>query len=361
MIVLALNGGSSSLKLALFRFDDSGEQCLLRKTIACTDCASAALAAFDALNETPDVVGHRIVHGGAKYTGPVVIDDGVRASFAELVDFAPLHLPAEIALIDAASSRYPHARQVACFDTSFHRTMPEVAERFALPRRFFDQGVRRYGFHGLSYEHVVESIGAKELGRAVIAHLGNGASMAAVKDGRSIDTTMGMTPAGGIVMGTRPGDLDPGVIVHLQQRYGYDAGAIERIMNRESGLLGVSGRTSDMRELLERRAKGDVAAAMAVAMFVYAARKAIGALAAALGGLDTLVFTGGIGEHAAEVRAEIAEGLGFLGVEIDADRNSRNDAVISPDGARCAVRVVRADEETVVARAAGRLVRAERL
>jgi acetate kinase len=359
MIVLALNGGSSTLKFAAFRIDGEAETCLVRATIPAADPKVALLAAFDALRAANvtrvDAVGHRVVHGGAKYDAPAVVDAQVRAALVDLVPFAPLHLPSEIAILDAAAERFPGVPQVACFDTAFHRTLPEVAERFAIPRRFFDDGVRRYGFHGLSYQYVVETIGARALGRAVIAHLGNGASMAAVKGGVSIDTTMGMTPTGGIVMGTRCGDLDPGVLLYLQRRYALDADAIDDVVNRQSGLLGVSGQTSDMRNLLDLRRGGDERARAALAIFVYSARKSIGALAAALGGLDTLVFTGGIGEHAAEVRAEIAAELGFLGVSVDAERNARSDAIVSPDGAACVVRVVPTDEERIVARSTARL------
>jgi acetate kinase len=227
--------------------------------------------------------------------------------------------------------------------------MPAVAQRLPLPRALWDAGIRRYGFHGLSYEYVVQAVGAAALGRAVIAHLGNGASLAAVRDGRSVDTTMGFTPAGGCMMGTRPGDLDPGVLVHLLAQRGYDAAALERLVERESGLRGVSGLTADMQTLLTRRAD-EPAAGEAVELFCYSVRKHVGALAAVLGGLDTLVFTGGIGEHAAPVREEICRGLEHLGIRLDARRNAAHAAVVSAAESRCTVRVVPTDEDLMIAR-----------
>jgi acetate kinase len=244
-----------------------------------------------------------------------------------------LHLPPALSAIDAVTSRFPRVPQIACFDTDFHWDMPEVARRLPLPQELDNQGVRRYGFHGLSYESVVESLGALQLKRAVIAHLGNGASMCAVRGGRSVDTTMAFTPAGGLVMGTRTGDIDPGVLLFLMQECGYDAPKIERLVNRESGLLGISGITSDMKALLE---SDHPRARLAVEIFCVTARKFVGALAATLGGIDTLVFTGGIGEHAAAVRERICAGLEHLGA--------------------FAVRVVEADEERVIASHTAKLV-----
>jgi acetate kinase len=249
--------------------------------------------------------------------------------------------------------------QVACFDTAFHRTMPAAARRLPIPARFDAAGVRRYGFHGLSYEYVVGSLGAAARGRAVVAHLGSGASMAAIREGASVDTTMGFTPAGGLVMSSRSGDLDPGVLVHLLRTEEHDADDLERIVERESGLTGVSGRTGDMRELLECRGD-DADAALAVDMFCTRVRMQVGAYAALLGGIDNLVFTGGIGERSAPVRTEICAGLEHLGVEIDEARNRDDAAVVSPDGASCVVRVVPTDEELVIARHAARLVGAPR-
>ena len=268
--------------------------------------------------------------------------------------FAPLHLPAELSAIAAARRHFGDVPQVACFDTAFHHTLPAVARRYALPSSLYDAGVRRYGFHGLSYESVVASLGAPTLGRAVIAHLGSGASMVAIRDGKSIDTTMGFTPAGGLVMGTRPGDLDPGLLVYLLEHAGYDARSLARLVDHEAGLLALSGSSADMQQLLATRAT-DARAALAVDVFCHHARKWIGALATTLGGLDTLVFTGGIGEHAPEVRAEICRGLEHLGVSLDAACNERSEAIVSASTSACVTRVARADEERVIARETRRL------
>jgi len=375
-LVLAINSGSSSLKLAAFRIGPSREERVasgvvsgigsghgairarvagggeMERGVTLAGMADAVRAIFEALGALairPDAVGHRIVHGGGAHVRPERIGPALVASLRRLVPFAPIHLPPQIDAIDAVAELAPGLMQAACFDTAFHARMPEVAARFALPRALFDEGVRRYGFHGLSYEYVVDHVGAEALGRAVIAHLGNGASLAAVDRGAPIDTTMGLTPAGGIMMGTRSGDIDPGVLCYLAATKGYSADDLERLVDREAGLLGVSGSTHDMEVLLRRRVIDD-AARLAVAMFVYQARKAIGALAAALGGIDTLVFTGGIGEHAAEIRAEIAEGLAHLGVIVDPRRNAAPSGVISADGAACVVRVVATDEERMIAR-----------
>jgi acetate kinase len=365
MRVLAINCGSSSLKYALFEAEDSQEREVARGMVdrIGEDVADHAAAVRSALSELagkhpplPDVIGHRVVHGGAKHSAPALVDQSLLASLGELVPFAPLHLPVEMSAMNAVAAVWPGRPQVACFDTAFHRTLPEVAQRYALPERFFTAGVRRYGFHGLSYEYLVASVGARELGRAVLAHLGAGASMAAVRDGRAVDTTMGFTPAGGLVMATRAGDLDPGLIVHLV-RQGYDADALDDLVNHRSGLLGVSGTTSDVRELLALRDR-DARAKLALDVFTWSARKWVGAMTATLGGIDTLVFTGGIGEHASQVRAAIAEGLEHLGIRLDEDRNARSDPVISAQGAPCMVRVVHTDEECMVARHARRVAAA---
>jgi acetate kinase len=251
-------------------------------------------------------------------------------------------------MIEAVAAHFPDLPQVACFDTAFHSRMPKVAQRFALPGKLWEQGIKRYGFHGLSYEYVVGKLGAELGQRAVIAHLGNGSSMVALRDGISIDTSMGLTPTGGFMMGTRSGDLDPGVLLHLLSA-GCSAEKLEALLNHEAGLLGVSGGSSEMRVLLEKR-KTDPAAALAVQMFCYQVRKFVGAFAAALNGLDTLVFTGGIGEHAAEVRTEICSGLRYLGVALDGAANHRNAEVISAAGGGCVVRVVETDEDLMIAR-----------
>jgi acetate kinase len=292
--------------------------------------------------------GHRIVHGGPDFVQAQRIDATLKDALEKLVPFAPLHLPSQIAMIEAVAAHFPDLPQVACFDTAFHSRMPKVARRFALPQELWKQGIRRYGFHGLSYEFVVGKLG-KQLGhRAIIAHLGNGASMVALKDGKPMDTSMGLTPTGGFMMGTRSGDLDPGVLLHLLEA-GYSSSELEALVNHKSGLLGISGRTSEMQVLLQNRGK-DSDSALAVEMFCYQIRKYIGAYAAVLNGLDTLVFTGGIGEHAGAVRSEICDGLDFLGIALDIGANDRNDEIISRAENRCVVRVVETDEDLMIAR-----------
>jgi acetate kinase len=308
--VLCVNCGSSSVKVATYRVGERVER--LDGEAGGADATGdvlARLAARGALDV--DAVGHRLVHGGPDLFDPTVVDDALLARLRALVGFAPLHLPAALRAIDATRARLPGVPNVVCFDTAFHRGLPDVARRLPLPDDVTARGVHRYGFHGLSYEYVVGALGDDARGRVVIAHLGNGASLAAVKDGACVDTTMGMTPTGGVMMGTRTGDLDPGVLIHLL-RDGYDVERLERLVERESGLLGVSAATADVKELLARRAE-DPRADLALRMFVYGVAKAIGALAAALGGLDRLVFTGGIGEHAAPVRDAITARLAFLG------------------------------------------------
>ncbi len=305
MTCLCINAGSSSLKVALFA---PGPRPLARVAIERVHDHVAALdAALGQLGgEPPALVAHRIVHGGAAHTAPCWVDDALVASLTRLVPLAPLHQPAALAGIAAVTARLPGARQVACFDTAFHAQLPAVARTLPIAA-----DVRRYGFHGLSYEYVL-SVLAPVPPRLVIAHLGSGASLVAVAHGRSIDTTMGMTPDGGIPMGTRTGDLDPGVLLYLARERGLGTDAIERLVEREGGLVAIAG-TADMKELL---ARDDAAARLAVELFAYAVKKAIGAYAAALGGLDLIVFTGGIGEHAARVRELATAGLGFLGADV---------------------------------------------
>lgn len=358
LTVLCVNTGSSSVKCAVYEATADDEQELARAAVegiggdGPPDHGAALALAFEQLGDvaaTVGAAGHRVVHGGPSHTMPTLVDDALLRDLRGAVAFAPLHLPASIAGIEAVAARDPALAQVACFDTAFHQTIPERAWRLPLPRDLADAGVRKYGFHGLSYEYVVSSLGAQTLGRSVIAHLGNGASLAAVADGRSVDTSMGLTPTGGIPMGTRSGDLDPGVLLWLARARGLDVDALEQLVDDEAGLRGLSGTSSDMRTLLGCRAS-DPSAALAVDVFCYRVRLQIGAYAAALGGLDTLVFTGGIGERGADVRAEVCDGLGMLGVAVDAARNEQGDAVISPDGAACTVRVVRTDEDRMVAR-----------
>ena len=296
-------------------------------------------------------VGHRVVHGGIKYAEPIRVDAGVIASLAELAPLAPLHQPHNLAPIEAIAEAAPDLPQVACFDTAFHRGQPALAQLFALPRELTEAGVRRYGFHGLSYEYVAARLAevAPELaaGRVIIAHLGNGASLCALRNGRSIATTMGFTAVDGLVMGTRCGSVDPGVLIYLMDVHGMDARALEDLIYKRSGLLGVSGLSSDMRTL---QASSDPAAAEAVSLFVYRIVREIGSLSAALGGLDGLVFTGGIGEHDAAVRAEIGAGCRWLGLELDSGRNVRGEGCISGEGSGVSAWVVPTEEELMIAR-----------
>jgi acetate kinase len=281
------------------------------------------------------------------------------AELRRITPYAPEHLPRGIALIEAFLLRHPGLPQVACFDTAFHRGMPRVARLLPIPRRYAAKGVERYGFHGLSYAYLMEELRrldpAAAKGRLILAHLGNGASLAAVRSGKSIDTSMGFTPAAGLVMSTRTGDLDPGLLYYLARTERMTAARLQRMVNHESGLLGVSGTSSDLRDLLAREG-GDVRAAEAVALFCYQARKWIGSFAAALGGLDTLVFTGGTGENAPLVRERICDELGFLGIELDPKRNAKNAPLISPDSGRVKVRVIRTDEELMIAKSVTRLL-----
>jgi acetate kinase len=277
-----------------------------------------------------------------------------------LSPYDPDHLPREIALIQALRRRHPKLPQVACFDTSFHHGMPRVAKLLPIPRRYETKGVQRYGFHGLSYAYLMGELvrlgeTAATSGRVILAHLGNGASMAAVRNGKSIDTSMGFTPASGLPMSTRSGDLDPGLVSFLARTEQMDPAQFDRMVNEESGLLGLSEISSDVRDLLTKEAV-DVRAAEAIALFCYQAKKWIGAFAAALGGLDTLVFAGGIGENAPLVRERICEGLDFLGVELNGQRNVCSAALISPDAARVKVRVIRTDEELMIARSVARIL-----
>jgi len=357
--ILCLNAGSSSLKFAVYRMGAAKEEPLTSGTKRAGSTGGSAehrtavrevLADLEAHGvSAPTAVGHRLVHGGPAYRAPLRIDEKVLAALRRLIPLAPLHLPAELAVIDAVTEHYPDLPQVACFDTAFHRSLPELAQRFPLPRQLWTEDLRRYGFHGLSYEYIAGVLGRPALTRTIIAHLGNGASLVAIRDGRPIDTTMGLTPTGGVVMGTRSGDLDPGVLVYLMREKGYDADRLERLLNEEAGLLGISSTTSDMKSLLAQRAH-DSRAADAVAMFCTSIRKHIGAFAALLGGVETLVFTGGIGERAAPVRWEICQGLEPLGVRIDPHRNNADSETISEPQSPCTVRVIPTNEDLMIAR-----------
>jgi len=298
-----------------------------------------------------DAVGHRVVHGGVAYAEPVLIDAGVLAALEALVPLAPLHQPHNLAAIRAVRAIAPHLPQVACFDTAFHRTQPPVAQAFALPRALGAEGVRRYGFHGLSYDYIASVLPQVAAGhaidRVVVAHLGNGASMCALAQGRSIATTMGFTALDGLPMGTRSGALDPGVILYLLQHEGMDAKAIERLLYQQSGLLGVSGVSSDMRTLL---ASPLPAAKEAVDLFIYRIGRELGSLAAALGGLDALVFTAGIGEHAAEIRARVCEAARWLGIVLDPEANRSGGPRLTVAGSPVSAWVIATDENLVIAR-----------
>jgi acetate kinase len=358
MRVLSLNVGSSSIKFAVY---DLGKKELLlfdgaikeigQKKIPTHEQAFRMLFDTFAENEIemPNAVGHRVVFGGPKFYEPAKIDASLLSELKRLTPFAPLHLPLEIAAMNFTRKNYPQIPQVACFDTAFHNDLPDVSRTLPLPSVERRYGLRRYGFHGLSYEYILSELPKKARGRVVIAHLGNGASMAAVKNGKCIDTTMGLTPTGGLMMGTRTGDLDPGILVYLMQEKGYDAEKIDQLVNFRSGLLGVSGRSSDFQMLMKLRA-GDEGAALAVNMFCYQASKSIAGLASALEGLDTLVFTGGIGEHSAEVRAKICKPLGFFGLFLDPKRNRKGAGKISSKNSACLVKVIPTNEELVIAR-----------
>jgi acetate kinase len=298
---------------------------------------------------TPDGVGHRVVHGGPTHMAPERVSPELIHILRGLVPLAPLHLPAEIKGIDAVAEHYPGLGQAVCFDTAFHRRIPPVAQRLPIVRSLWHEGIHRYGFHGLSYEYIVSSLGGHIKGRAIIAHLGNGASMAALKDGTPQDTTMGFSALGGLMMGTRCGDLDPGVLLYLMDEKGCDARQLERLLNRRSGLIGVSGISSDMKTLLDQRAT-EPHAAEAIELFCYTARKYIGALSAVLGGLDTLVFTGGIGERAAPVRWMICHGLEYLGIRLDPGNNDAHADIISTNDSPCCVRVIPTNEDLMIAR-----------
>ena len=312
MNVLCVNVGSSTIKYSVY----CGVEFELCDSDALESTDTEAM--FAALNSKNiavlDAIGHRIVHGGPRYFDPVRLTPEVRRDMEDAIHFAPLHLPQELKVIDSISARHPKLPQVLCFDTAFHKNMPEVAKRFALPEEYWDRGVRRYGFHGLSYEYITGELRGRLGRRTIIAHLGNGASMVAILDGKPLDTTMGLTPAGGIMMGTRAGDLDPGIYVHIERMTQMSTDQFDDLVNKQSGLLGVSGFSSDMRKLSQAR-ETNPRAALAIEMYCYVARKHIGALAAVLGGLDTLVFTAGIGERSALVRDNICRGLEYLNFE----------------------------------------------
>jgi acetate kinase len=376
--IVVLNAGSSSLKFSVYRatptlrasvhglVEGIGVKARLTveggrpEPVDAGDHGAALALVADCLERQldgarPAAIGHRVVHGGARYAEPVIVDDAVMAALESLVPLAPLHQPHELAAIRAVRARWPGVPQVACFDTAFHRTRPEVATMFALPRALHDSGVRRYGFHGISYESIAEQLPsiAPEVadGRVVVAHLGNGASLCGLRARRSVDTTMSFSALDGLPMGTRVGDLDPAVVLYLQQARGMSVGEVQTLLYTQSGLLGVSGISSDVRELLASPSPG---ARLALDYFAYRIAREAGALAVSLGGLDAVVFTAGIGEHAAPVRAAVCEHLAWLGLALDAVANERHGPRISAAGDVSAW-VIRTDEASVVARAAMRL------
>ena len=383
--VLTINGGSSSIRFAIYEAGDTPRRLLdgkidrigLSRTrlavnppagtaraprrMAAADHRTAVGLLLDWLQAQPAfasvrAVGHRVVHG-MKHSAPQRVTPTLIAELRRITPYDPDHLPRELGLIEAFRERHPKLPQVACFDTAFHRTMPRVARLLPIPRRYAAKGVVRYGFHGLSYEFLMEELGrldpASAKGRVILAHLGNGASLAAVRHGKCLDTSMGFTPASGLVMSTRTGDVDPGLMYYLARSEGMTARSFQRMVNHESGLLGVSATSSDLRDLLAREAR-DVRAAEAVAMFCRQTTKWIGAFAATLGGLDTMVFAGGIGEHAPLIRKRICGGLGFLGIELDSRLNLKNGALIS--SGRVKVRVIRTNEELMIARSVTRVL-----
>ncbi|MEO5770495.1 MAG: acetate kinase, partial [Burkholderiaceae bacterium] len=317
MNVLALNSGSSSFKFGLYRVDAVGAQTLVSETVGGAAHADVIARVTAALARpglpAPDAIGHRIVHGGPALRQHAVIDAAGLQKLEAASVFAPLHMPAALAVIAFAQQRFPGLPQVACFDTSFHAGMPEAARRLPIARHLHAEGLQRYGFHGLSLESIVRQLGEHVPQRMVIAHLGNGASVTAVKAGRSIDTSMGLTPTGGLIMGTRSGDLDPGVLLHLLREKHFDAAALQALVDHGSGLLGISGVSSDMRQLHDA-APSNADARLAIQMFCQSVRKHVAAMIAVLGGIDRLVFTGGIGENDAMVRDEVCSGLAWAGI-----------------------------------------------
>ena len=382
--ILVVNAGSSSLKFSLFRLGGTGDLCLAvrgqingigtRPQLSVKDAAGAQLAGCDYAStevathrdairitgawlreqfpgEPLQAIGHRVVHGGAEYTRPVLVDDPVFAALERLIPLAPLHQPHNLAAIRAVRAARPELPQVACFDTAFHRSHPQIADLYALPLNYYESGIRRYGFHGLSYEYIASVLPrvAPQIAdrRVIVAHLGSGASLCALHAGQSVDSTMGFSSLDGIPMGTRPGALDPGVLLYLVNQRGMPGSALEKLLYNESGLLGLSGISNDMRVLMESR---EPRARLAIEYFVHHIARQIGALAAVLGGVDGLVFTAGIGEHAAEIRAQIAKACAWLGMSLDANANQHGEACITTADSAVSAWVIPTDEELMIAR-----------
>ncbi|MEI9991166.1 MAG: acetate/propionate family kinase [Rhizomicrobium sp.] len=383
--VLALNSGSSSLKFGLYRTDGAWTQTLLSGEAEAIGGGASRFHAKDAAGHAllieassipgpreaigriaalladaglpgPDAVGHRIVHGGPKLRQPCLIDDGVLAQLEAATVFAPLHIPAALAIVGFAREHFPAPPQVACFDTGFHAGLPDVARVLPIPKALQAEGLQRYGFHGLSCESILHQLADEVPERIVIAHLGNGASVTAIKAGKSVDTSMGLTPSGGVIMGTRSGDIDPGLLIHLLRERNLDAAGLEDLIDRRSGMLGISGLGGDMRRLREA-ATSNADARLAVEMFCYSVRKQIAAMIAALDGADLIVFTGGIGENDFETRAAICSGLDWIGVGLDEARNRSTANPISNATSRCKVLVLPSQEDEQIARHTADVVR----
>ncbi len=384
--ILVLNCGSSSLKFGLFKAGRARMDPLVSGEVGSIGTPESKFSAKDASGQNvteathfvdqkhaisrvlqlftdwrlppPVAVGHRIVHGGPKLRQHCLIDGAVMEILEAAAPFAPLHIPEALKVVGAAKDLFPDAQQVACFDTAFHASMPDVARILPIPRELEAHGVYRYGFHGLSCESILHQLGAPPLDRLVIAHLGNGASVTAVKAGRSIDNSMGLTPTGGVMMGTRSGDIDPGVLLYLMREKHFNAARLEELVDRRSGLCGVSAVSSDMREL-QAAASSNPSARLAIDMFAYQVRKQIAAMIAALGGVDGLVFTGGIGENDPPLRAAICEGLACMGVELDLDRNAETTNPINSPDSRCAIQILPSQEDEQIARHTRALIAAD--
>ncbi|MDB5325685.1 MAG: acetate kinase, partial [Phycisphaerales bacterium] len=388
-VILTVNGGSSSIKFAVFSADSLGARVFSGQIervgmpvamLSVRDAEAAAPTTSQIVDATFDecvrqvlssvrqrlgrsrvvAIAHRLVRGGAAYVDHQVISPDLISALRSVQSLDPPHLPSEITIIDRCIEAFPRIAQVACFDTAFHRDLPHLAQLLPIPRRYFEAGVRRLGFHGLSYTYLMEQLAIvagpeAAAGRVILAHLGSGSSMAAVRNGKPIDTTMSFTPTAGLVMGTRPGDLDPGLLIYLMKDRDFTADELENFITRECGLVGVSETTGDMHDLLTARA-GDPRAVDAVNLFCYQAKKHLCAMAAALGGLDTVIFAGGIGERSSDVRAGICDGLRFLGLHLDASSNAHHSGLISARDSRVAVRVIPTEEEQAMMRIARSLI-----
>jgi acetate kinase len=387
--ILTINSGSSSLKFSVYEIWED-EKLIIRGNIDRIGLGESTFqvserfgtgqveqdfklpnhkAAFNVLFDWLEnnkngkeiyAVGHRMVNGGSNFTRHQLITSRLISTLKKMSYLAPEHLPRQILGIEVVTNIYPNLKQVACFDTAFHSNMPRKAKMFALPRKLWDEGVIRYGFHGLSYEYIIQELN-KEVGsrgvagRIIIAHLGNGASMVAVKNGKGVDTTMGFTPTGGLMMSTRSGDLDPGIIIYLLEEKEITPPKLNEMINKKAGLFGVSGISSDMQELLEKEAE-NLHAADAINLFCYQAKKFLGTMASVLGGVDTIVFTGGIGENSPEIRKRICNGMEFLGIQLDLSQNEANSSTISIAGAPTTVRIIKTNEELMIARHTYRVI-----